>query len=420
MEIADQFLILSIFIALSAFFSSVETAFVSLSDIRIQHLIEQKKKGMHLVKSLKDNNEKLIITILIGNNLVNIAASAIATSIAIDIFISNAIGIAVGLMTLVILIFGEIVPKNIAMVKNEWIAVAAAPAIRFLQFALFPVIKFFELFTYLIARPFADNTEPIITEAEIKSVVTLGEEVGEVEKDERIMIHNIFRFSDLEVYEIMTDRTQMYTVDANIEIDDVTRGIVARGYSRVPVYEKKPDNIIGILYARDILKASLSDSNIKYAGDLVRPARFIPETMLLDDLLKAFQEDKVHMALVVDEHGGISGLVTIEDILEEIVGEIYDETDNETVMIRKIDDHKSIVRGETEIEEVNQILSLNISEKEDYETISGFILSELRHIPEKGEKLEIQNTLFTITKADEKRIIEVEISKVPGKESDDM
>ncbi len=416
MEIADQLLILLILIGLSAFFSSVETAFISLSDIRIQHLIEQNKKGIQRVKVLKDNNEQLIITILIGNNLVNIAASSIATSISINIFKSNAIGIAVGIMTLVILIFGEIIPKNIAMVKNEWIAIASAPVIRFLQYALFPVIKFFELITIIIARPFNDKSEPIITEEEIKNVVTLGEEVGEVEKDERIMIHNIFRFSDLQVNEIMTDRTLMYSVDSKTDLTEVTRGIVARGFSRVPVYEKKPDNIIGILYARDILKASLSGGKIKDTKDLVRAARFIPETMLLDDLLREFQKDKVHMALVADEHGGISGLITIEDILEEIVGEIYDETDNEKVMIREVDENKIIVRGETEIEEVNQALSLNLSEKEDYETISGFILAQLRHIPEKGEKLKIQNTIFRITKADEKRIIEVEIEKGPQAE----
>jgi len=382
MEIpADQSFILLIFVLLSAFFSGVETAFISLSEIRIQHLIEQDRRGIQLVKDLKHNNERLIITILIGNNLVNIAASSIATSITIQTFQSNAIGIAVGIMTLVILIFGEIIPKNIAMANNEQIAIIAAPVIRVLQYVLFPIIKLLEVFTHFISKPFQDNSEPII------------------------------RFSDLQVNEIMIDRTMMFSVDVVMSLQEVAQEIVNRGYSRIPVYEEKPDRMIGILYSKDVLRAILSENGSNSVKDLIRPAMFIPETMLLDDLLREFQKDKVHIALVADEHGGISGLITIEDLLEEIVGEIYDETDNEQIMIRKISENKSIVRGETEIEAVNEAMQLTLSEKEDYETISGFILAELRHIPEKGEELKIENTVIRVTKADEKRIIEVEIEK---------
>ncbi len=413
MDIPDQsFFLLLIFLCLSAFFSSVETAFISLSNIRIQHLIEQNRKGIRLVKTLKDNNQRLIITILIGNNLVNIAASSIATSISIEIFKSNAIGIAVGIMTILILVFGEIIPKNIALAKNEWLAIASAPIIQFLQYLLFPIIKLLEYFTIFISSPFeGGNSEPIITEEEIKSVVSLGEEVGEVEEDERIMIHNIFRFSDLRADEIMIDRTHVFSIDSDTKISDAAGQIVTKGYSRIPIYKEKPDHIIGILYAKDILKAVLNGESQKKVKGLVRAAMFIPETILLDDLLTEFQKEKVHLALVTDEHGGISGLITIEDILEEIVGEIYDETDNEKIMIRKVDDVKSIVKGETEIEEVNRELQLNLSEKEDYETISGFILSELRFIPEEGEELKTPDAIIRVTKADERRIVEVEIEK---------
>jgi len=413
MDIPEQSLFLLLFfLCLSAFFSSVETAFISLSNIRIQHLVEQNKKGIRLVKTLKDNNQRLIITILIGNNVVNIAASSIATSIAIKIFDSNAIGIAVGIMTILILVFGEIIPKNIAMAKNEWLAIASAPVVQFLQIILLPIIKLLEYFTILISSPFeGDNSEPIITEEEIKSVVSLGEEIGEVEEDERIMIHNIFRFSDLRADEIMIDRTHVFSIDSDTKISDAAEQIVEKGYSRIPVYEEKPDHIIGILYTKDILRAVLSGESQEKVKGLVRTAMFIPETILLDDLLTEFQKEKVHLALVTDEHGGISGLITIEDILEEIVGDIYDETDNEEIMIRKVDDIKSIVKGETEIEEVNRELHLNLSEKEDYETISGFILSELRFIPEVGEELKTPDAIIRITKADERRIIEVEIEK---------
>jgi magnesium and cobalt exporter, CNNM family len=411
MDIPDHSFILLICIFLSAFFSGVETAFVSISDIRIQHLVEEKKRGVALVKTLKDNYQRLIITILVGNNLVNIAASSIATSIAIEIFESNALGIAVGIMTLVILIFGEIIPKNIAIAKNEMIAIASAPIIQALQYALFPIIKLLEMFTLFISKPFEGEQDPIITESEIKSVVSLGEEAGEVEEDERIMIHNIFRFSDLQVSEIMIDRTRIFSIDAESNLMDVIHDIIQKGFSRIPVYNSDPDNIAGILYIKDILKVFSSNEDNTEIKNLVRPAMFIPETMLLDDLLQEFQKEKIHIALVADEHGGISGLITIEDVLEEIVGEIYDETDKEHIMIRKVGNLKSIVKGEAEIEDVNRELDLGLDEQGDYETISGFILSHLRHIPEAGEELKIDNAVIRITKADEKRIVEVEIEK---------
>ncbi|KPA18944.1 hemolysin [Candidatus Magnetomorum sp. HK-1] len=413
MDIPDQSFLLLFLIILSAFFSGVETAFVSLSDIRVKHLCEnENKKGILRVKKLKDNSGKLIITILIGNNLVNIAASSIATKVAIDIFQSSGIGISIGIMTLIILIFGEIVPKNIAMAKNELIAVFAAPIIRLLQIILFPLIFFLEKITIFVARPMNnEEAEPLITEAEIKSVVTLGEEIGEIEKDERIMIHNIFRFSELQANEIMTDRTQMFSLDSLSYLKEVADEIVSKGFSRIPVYEDQSDNIKGILYVKDILQLLLSKSEDRPLRELIRPAMIIPETMLIDNLLREFKKEKVHIAMVVDEHGGISGLITIEDVLEEIVGDIYDETDKEDERVRVIDDHKSYVKGETEIEEVNRVLNLNLSEEEDYETISGYILSQLRHIPEVGEELSLDNIVIRITQADQQRIIEVEIEK---------
>ncbi|MCP4689839.1 MAG: HlyC/CorC family transporter, partial [Desulfobacterales bacterium] len=300
MGVVEQSLVLLFFIFLSAFFSGVETAFISLSDIRIQHLMEKNKKGIGLVKKLKDKNQRLIITILIGNNLVNITASSLATALAIEMLQSNAIGIAVGGMTLIILVFGEIIPKSVAMAKNEWIAIQAAPVIRVLQYLLFPVIKLLEWFTVLIARPIeGDEAAPIITEAEIKSVVSLGEEVGEVEEDERIMIHNIFRFNDIQVDEIMVDRTRMFSLESSQIIRDVAPEIVTQGYSRIPVHGETPDDLKGVLYAKDVLQAVLKAEQDKPVRDLIRPAMFIPETMLLDDLLREFQKDKVHLALVV-------------------------------------------------------------------------------------------------------------------------
>ncbi|MBU2490564.1 MAG: hemolysin family protein [Proteobacteria bacterium] len=403
---------LIVLIFLSAFFSGVETAFVSLSEIRLQHLAENKVRGIQLVRKLKGNYQRLIITILIGNNLVNIAASSLATSIAIRSLGSHAVGIAVGGMTFVILVFGEITPKTVAMLKNEWICIHTAPILKILMLVFWPIITFLEILNRVVAKPLKGGSVPLITQEEIKSVVSLGEEIGEVEEDERIMIHNIFRFSDLEASEIMIDRTQIFSVESARTVADVAPEIVRQGYSRVPVYETKPDRMIGILYAKDVLHAMITDKGESPVKDFARPVMFVPETILVDDLLREFQLRKIHMALVVDEHGGVSGLVTIEDLLEEIVGDILDETDRETVQIHKLGKNKALVKGDTEVEEVNRALNLGIDEEADYETISGFILSNLRHIPKVGEQITMDGWVLKITKADSRRILEVEIEKI--------
>ena len=404
--------LLGFLIFLSAFFSSAETAFTSLSDIRIQHLVEQGRKRFRLVSRLQENRHRLLITILIGNNLVNIAASSLATKIAIDVMGSSGVGIAVGVMTFIILVFGEVTPKTLALAKNEWFAATSAPFLFALQFLLYPIRIFLEVVARLMERPMNPPELPVITEDEIINVVTLGEEAGEVEEDERIMIHNIFRFSDLQAYQIMTDRTAIFSVAADIKVADIAQEIVKRGYSRIPVYEGKRDKIVGVLYSKDVLNAVISGKEECSVKDLARPVLFVPETMLVDDLLRDFQKKRVHMAMVVDEHGGIGGLVTIEDLLEEIVGDIVDETDKEPVMIQKTGKTKALVKGETEIEEVNRVLHLDIKESEEYETISGFVLARLRRIPEPGDELTTGEAVIRISKADRQRIIELEIEKL--------
>lgn len=414
MNLSSQLILLGILIVLSAFFSGTETAFTSLSKIRIQHLLEQKKKGIKRVKILTDNTERLIITILIGNNLVNIAASSIATSIAIEVLKSNGVGIAIGLMTLIILIFGEIFPKTIATSRNEFIAIHSAPVIQFLQILLFPFIKFLESLVFFISRPFRKGSKkPLITEAEIKSIVRLGALSGEVEKDEVEMIQNIFRFSDMRVREIMTDRSHIYAIDINNNCNEICDEIIEKGFSRIPVYKKNIDNIIGILYTKDLLQAIIQKNKSFSFHEIMRQPTFIPETMPLDNMLNEFQKKKNHIAIVIDEHGGVCGLVTIEDLLEEIVGDIIDETDIEKVFIRKISKNKYIVKGETEVEKVNKQTGLGIKKKGDFETIAGFVLSRLKNIPQVGEEITFNNYLIRVTKANEKRIIELEISKKP-------
>jgi putative hemolysin len=404
-----KFVILLLLLFLSAFFSGVETAFISLSKIRLQHLKEKKKKGIDLVMKLRENRERLLITILIGNNFVNIAASALATSVAIDLFGSSGVGIVIGVMTLLILIFGEITPKTIAMGANEWIAIHTAKTIRFLEFIFFPLIIILEKQTSIMSKPFKGKKKPAITEEEIISVVNLGKEIGEVKEDEREMIHNIFKFGDQTAEDIMVPRTQIYAIDSNENLFNVIDEIMEEGYSRIPVYEETIDNIIGILYLKDLMRYLANEKKEVNIKDIIKPALYVPESMPIDYLLKKLKKAKNHIAIVVDEHGGFSGIVTIEDMIEEIVGEIYDETDKEEVYIRKITPNKYIVKGETEISYLNNKLKLDIEKSEEYETISGFILETIKRMPEIGEKIEHKNFFLNVTNKGERRIIEIEI-----------
>ncbi len=410
-------ILLILLIGGSAFFSSAEAAFISLSDIRVQHLCETGDARMRLVRSLRQNRQRLVITLLIGNNLVNTAAAAVATSVTMHILGPNAVGLslslAVGLTTFILLVFGEITPKNLALARNEAVASAFAPVIRLIEYGFLPLILVLEAINRVLTRPMAGQEKlPIITEDEIKTVVNLGEEVGEVEENEAQMIHNIFRFSDLTINEIMTDRTQIFALKADRSLRDAAAEAAKWGYSRIPVYETNRDHMVGILHVKDILAALLSGRDSLPLKEWVKPVMFVPETMHVDDLLREFQQQRVHMALVVDEHGGVSGLVTIEDLLEETVGEIRDETDLEPDRIRRTGKHKALVDGDTEIEEVNRVLHLGLDEHQDYETISGLILTLLRHIPAEGEEIPMGDAVIRVTRADQQRIIEVEVERL--------
>ncbi|MGM5487911.1 MAG: hemolysin family protein [Nanobdellota archaeon] len=364
-------------IAGSAFFAGVETAFVSMSNFRLHHLIQGKEKRARLIKKLKDDHERLIITLLIGNNLVNIGASSLATAIAIDLFGSVGVGIATGVMTFIILVFGEITPKNIAMMHNEKICLATAPTINVLVQICRPLSFIFQQLTLIISRIFPQHKKPEITEEEIKSVINLGEELGEVEEDEREMIHNIFRFSDMTAQEIMVPYDKVFHVDEDESIANIIPRANRRGFSRIPVYSKKHNSLIGILYIKDILRHLRKGTKDITVRQLMRPAIFAPENIFLDNLLRILQKKKVHFAILKKDDDSIAGIITLEDILEEIVGEIYDETDLEKTHIRKITENNYIVDGRTTIYDLNRICHLKLKGKEEFETIQHFLQRRL-------------------------------------------
>ena len=252
---------------------------------------------------------------------------------------------------------------------------------------------------------------PLITEEEVRTIVKIGEEEGVIKQEEKEMIHNVFEMDNTDVASVMTPRLDMYTFDSELTIDEALNEIENVVYSRIPVYEKRIDNVKGIVYRKDILRAGLRNEGEKKLKSIVQPAQFVPENMMIDALLSHFKMKKNHLAMVVDEHGGIAGLVTIEDVLEELVGEIYDETDELEQPWVQVNENTYKVSAKLNINEINEMLNLHLKEDDSYDTLSGLVLYYLGHIPEKGESIKIDSLLLTVSKVEEHRITEVIITK---------
>ena len=392
---------------------------MSLSELKVRHLTEEKRRNARLLQRLKSNPDKLLVTVLVGNNLANIGAAALATSLSIQILqqmnFSDAptygAGIATGVMTLLILIFGEIYPKSYCFHHTVQVALAIAPAIQFFQWIFAPVEWVLSLISRTTKSDALSKRYPMITEEEVRTIVKIGEEEGVIKQEEKEMIHNVFEMDNTDVASVMTPRLDMFALDSGMTIEEVLEKIEIVGYSRIPVYEQNIDKILGVVYRKDILLAGLHNEGDKSITSIMLPALFVPENMMIDSLLRQFRKQKNHMSLVVDEHGGIAGLVTFEDILEELVGEIYDETDVLENPVIQVDENTFKVSAKLNITEINELLDLHLKEDDSYDTLSGLILFRLGHIPEKGETLKIDSLLLTVNKIEEHRITEVIINK---------
>lgn len=376
--------ILLVLILLSAFFSGVETALFSLSRLRVKHLVRKKVRGARAVEKLKDQPHKLLITILIGNNLVNIGASALATSIIFEISRSYAVSITTGIMTLIILVFGEITPKTLATKHSEQISLIVAKPLQFLQTILSPVIFLFEGLTNLLTNLSGQKPKPLVTEDEIETFVTVAEEAGQIKDVEKKMIHRIFRLDDLEAKDVMTPRNKIVAVSADDKVRAIAEVFHSRGYARLPVYKENLDHIKGFVHVMDAQEAMLQRENA-LVGAIVRPILFVPESKKLDSLLKYFQRRKQHIAIVVDDFGTNVGLVTLEDVLEEIVGEIIDETEKIGPTIKRLSSHSFLVQGRADIDEINEKCGLDLPEERAPYSISSYILDKIGRIPKEGE-----------------------------------
>jgi CBS domain containing-hemolysin-like protein len=400
----DQIVVLIVLLFLSGFFSSAETALFSISKAKAIHLAKEKSVVNALIKKMKDDPHRLLSTILIGNNLVNVAASAMATAITIGLVPSNAkiaVGAATGIMTFLILIFGEIFPKSVATRNNILIARFVILPIYWLSILFYPIIVFLNFIPKLTGKI---KRKPKVTEEELLTIVEVVEEEGQIKEEEKELIHNIFEFDDTNASEIMTPRADMFGIDIEEEfkLDEVIRS----GFTRFPVIECDFDHVIGILNIKDLFMHQTTCDEIIDVRKIMMEPFFVPENKKLDNLLQEFKRRKQHMAIVVDEHGGVSGLITLEDALEEIVGEIIDETDRFEPHIVKLNSNEWRVLGKSEIDEVNETIEMNIPDTREYDTFSGYVLDQIGRIPQEKEEIQIGDFVVTVLEMEGNRIKE--------------
>jgi len=403
-------------VILSAFFSGSEIALSSLDKLTLKRLIKEKGKKGRQVEFLLTKPSRWLITILIGNNFVNIAAASLATLLVQEVVNGTAgqvVGIATGVMTFVILIFGEILPKSYCQHHAEEISIKVVRPIFLLSKILSPLVRALTFFTQTVLR--LTKTEEIernrlITEREIHALIDLGQEEGALEEQEEELVHSALEFDETQAKEIMVPRTNMVCINEEASLIELADLIKKAGYSRIPVYHKNIDNITGIAYAKDLLNFINNLSEEKKVKEIMHPPIFVAYTINLGRLFRRLQKEKTHLAIIVDEYGGVAGMLTIEDLLEEIVGEIEDEYDRAEEKITILKDGAALIKAETDIDEINEKLGTHLPEKTDaFESIGGFIFDVLGRIPVKGEIIEWKNLEIRIVDADKRHVKKVRI-----------
>lgn len=410
-----QIISLLVLLALSSFFSSSETALTTVNKIRMRTLSENGDKKAERVLHITNDSGKMLSAILIGNNIVNLSASSIATSLAIRYFGSVGAGIATGILTILILIFGEVTPKTMATLEADRLALKCAGVIEVIMFLLTPaifVINRLSMGVLLLLHIDPNASSKLMTEEELRTIVDVGQESGVIEHEERNMIHNVFDFGDSEAKEVMIPRIDMTFVQADSTYDELIDIFREDKFTRLPVYEESTDNVIGIINMKDLL---LYDNDKEHFSirDFLREPYFTFEHKNTADLFIEMRQSSISLAIVLDEYGVTAGLITLEDLLEEIVGEIRDEYDaDEEDAITALNDREYMVLGSTHLDDVNDELGLHL-ESDDYDTIGGYCLGQLDHLPTKNEIiLTDDNTLLKIARVDKNRIEQVYI-KLP-------
>lgn len=406
-----QIILLIVLLSTSAFFSASETALMTLSKIRIRHMVEEKVKGADHIEKLTENPNRLLGTILVGNNIANIAASALATSVAIKVFPESGVGIATAIMTVLVLIFGEITPKSLAAQNSERISLKVYKPMSLLVFIFRPIVSVFTFISSGFIRLFGGNpnkSQPFITQEELKTMVDVSEEEGVLEEEEKEMIYNVFEFGDLQVKDVMVQRVDIVAINTESTYDEILEVIKTEQFSRIPVYKETIDDIVGILNVKDLLFTKNIDEAFSVENYMREPF-YTFEFKRITDLFKEMKKERNHMAVVLDEYGGTVGIATIEDLVEEIVGEIEDEYDDEEDKeIDVIKEDEYVVAGSLRIDEINDLIGTSI-ESEEFDSVGGFIIGQLGRFPDAGEDVEYNNIKFVIEDIDKNRIKKVRI-----------
>lgn len=426
----SQLIILAILILLNAYFAASEIAFISLNDAKIEKMAKDGNKKAKQIQSMLESPSKFLATIQIGITLAGFLSSAFASDafaeklapmlfdimpfLSLNIWKSISIIIITIILSFFTLVFGELVPKRLAMKHYEKISFATIGVIKTISTITLPFVKLLTFVTNAISKIFGvgENDEEEVTEEKIKMMVDQGKEKGTIKEEEKELIDNVFEFNDITVSEIMRHRKDIFAVDINISNEELAQELeeAQYRYSRIPVYDETIDEIKGILYVKDVLK-NIKNKNVK-VKDLVKDAYFVSQNRLINEVFKELQKNKMQIAIILDEYGGTAGIITMEDILEELVGDIYDEYDNEEKEFEQIDENTYILAGSMPIYDVNKILDAKIPEG-DYDTISGYLQEKLGRIPEDEEKpiIETKTVTYKIEQYEDKRIIKIKACK---------
>jgi CBS domain containing-hemolysin-like protein len=423
-SLLGELITIGVCIIFSGFFSSSETALTSLSELKVKHLLQEKgEKAKDLELWLMHPN-KVLNTILIGNNIVNIFGSVLAAEVSSKIFGSNAIAIATGIMTFLVIIFGEIAPKTFAKHNAESLSLFVIKILKIFYFLFYPISFALNKLVKMIIKLSGGNVEhngPKITEDEIEFLISVGEKEGVLENQKKEMLHNIFEISDTLAKEVMVPRTDLVAIKYGTGIDEILNILAKTEYSRIPVYDGKMDNILGILYVKDLLKYVNEDIKKLDIKTILRKPYFVPSTKRIDDLLREFQLHRIHFAIVVDEYGGVDGIVTLEDILEEIVGEIRDEYDkDEKDEIIQVDENIYEVDPKIDIDDFNKFFGLKAEDDLDYETLGGLIFDLSGRIPEIGDVFSIGNLELLVKEREGRRIKKVIVKVIKNNKSEEQ
>ena len=413
MDITFEIAALVALIGLSGYFSGLEVALVSIRPSKIEQLIKNKVKGAKTLRKLKSNPSRMMSSVNLGNNLASIAATALATDIALKLFGDEGLAIAIGVMTFLILVFGEITPKTYCNANATKVAVRNSRILLAFSYVLFPIVWLFEIITKGMMRlTGSSDIPPGLTEDEIKEIVNQGLKDKAIEKQESELVHGALNFDDIVIRSVMTPRPKMFMLRSKMMLFEALPEINKNGFSRIPVYSENRDKIVGIVHVRDILKRLEDEDKMIILEQVMREPFFASQEKKVSDLLKEMQGRKAHLAIVIDEFSGVEGCVTLEDLVEEIVGEIDDETDVTESNFQREGNDTIITNGDIEIDEINKIFKTDIPQGDDYASLSGLLHEQLADIPKEGDKIVIGSLRIIVEKVIDNKPEKIRIEKV--------